>query len=218
MFFRGIGFLFGYLSGACCRKSNFLYVFWFLQFLLGGEILSEYESIYLRAGFICTAVLMSLWFAGNLLDNDQVFYIYDTSGVDPCKTGYEYYLQGSDWNKTSTKIETENMNDVKIVLKGSDILHLYCKTDQSDQPHKVFVPVYNYKGYHVTDDDGHEYGIINGEQNHLGFELPDDFSGMITVDFRDPILWRAALFISIITAVFIAAIICIRSRYFRKTA
>ena len=186
--------------------------------LLGGEILSEYESIYLRAGFICTAVLMSLWFAGNLLDNDQVFYIYDTSGVDPCKTGYEYYLQGSDWNKTSTKIETENMNHVKIVSKESNILHLYCKADQNNQPHKVFVPVYNYKGYYVTDDEGHEYGIINGEQNHLGFELPDDFSGMITVDFRDPILWRAALFISIITAVFIAAIICIRSRYFRKTA
>lgn len=186
--------------------------------LLCGDVLSNYESIYLRSGLVCIAVLMTIWFAGNLLDNDQVFYIYDTSGVDPYKTGYEYYLQGTDWNRTSTKIETENMNHVKIVSKGSNILHLYCKADQNNQPHKVFVPVYNYKGYHVVDETGQEYEIINGEQNHLGFELPDGFEGTITVEFRDPILWRAALLISMITEVFIAAIICIRSRYFRKTA
>ena len=64
-------------------------------------------------------------------------------------------------------------------------------------------PLYNYKGYHVLDDAGNEYEIQNGEQNFIRFDLPDGFSGTITVIFKDPFYWTAALIISCVTAMFL---------------
>ena len=185
--------------------------------LLAGEILREWNSKYLYSGLVCAAVLMTVWFTGSLFDNNDILFIYDTSGVDPFKTGLEYYLQGSDWNQVSTKVLTENMEKTEIISRTSNRLLLSCATDQSEQSHEVFVPVYNYKGYHVVDETGKEYEIINGEQNHIGFILSDGFDGVITIEFRDPAIWTAALYISIVTAVFILVMVCIRSRYFRKT-
>ena len=65
----------------------------------------------------------------------------------------------------------------------------------------VFVPVYNYKGYHVFGESGREYAILNGDQNHLGFELPDNFDGIVTVKFQDPVLWTVSLYISVLTGI-----------------
>ena len=169
--------------------------------LLAGEIPIVCNSKVVTGAVVCAAVLISFWFTGNLLENGSYVYIYDTSGVDPYKTGFEYYLQGTDWNETYTDIVVENMTDARINLRKSNQVNLYCKSDSSEEPHRVFVPVYNYKGYHVFDESGREYAILNGDQNHLGFELPDNFDGIVTVKFQDPVLWTVSLYISVLTGI-----------------
>ena len=130
--------------------------------------------------------------------------------MDPFQTGLEYYLQGSDYNLISTKIVAENIRLAEIVSRTSDSLNVHCRTDQSNLHHLVFVPVYNYKGYHVTDDSGKEYEIINGEQNHIGFELPDSFDGVITVKFRDPAVWTAALYVSAVSLLLLIILLVLK--------
>ncbi len=178
--------------------------------LLAGEILQEYDCKYIDGGLVCAAVLMFIWCTGSLFDNQNNFFIYDTSGVDPFQTGLEYYLQGSDYNLISTKIVAENIRWSEIVSRTSDSLNIHCMTDQSNQIYKVFVPVYNYKGYHVTDASGKEYEIINGEQNHIGFELPDSFDGVITVKFRDPAIWTAALYVSAVSLLLLIILLVLK--------
>ena len=92
------------------------------------------------------------------------------------------------------------MEAAEIIGRRSDQLTVYCRADDSGGGHKVFVPLFNYRGYHVYDAGGNEYPIVNGEQNHIGFSLPDGFDGELTVKFRVPSLWTAAFSVSALAA------------------
>ncbi len=170
--------------------------------LLSGCILKE-NIPYIKTAALCTAVFMALWGCGNLFNTGRQIYIYDTSGMVPNSTGFEYLIDGSTLDKVNTDLNTENMNEVKVLSANSNTVTLYCSAGDGQEDHVVDVPVYFYKGYHVFDQDKNEYEIKAGDQNRITFSLPDGFDGKITVTFRDPVYWRLALWISGITMIFV---------------
>ena len=172
--------------------------------LLGGCVLKYEKFLYLKQGIVIATVLMTLWFMSNYFDGSQIIYLYDTSGVFPTWTGHEYFLNGSVREKIKADVFNENMEQTEMLSRNSNTLKMYCKTDDSTSPHLVDAPIYAYKGYHVVDDDGKEYEYFPGNQNRINFKLPDGFDGNITIVFRDPIYWRIALWVSILTALGLA--------------
>lgn len=140
-----------------------------------------------------STVIMTVWFIGDMLDQGETIYIYDTSGVKPTWTGTEYLLDGSQREKIIADVQSENMQTAEFLSRNANTLKIYCRSGNNSAEHIVIVPIYNYKGYIVSDEFGTEYEIRNGDQNRIMFALPDNFDGVITISFKDPAFWTAAL-------------------------
>ena len=166
--------------------------------LLTGEMLTFRIPHRAKIALCISSVIMAVWFSFNLYECVGRVYWYDTSGVRVGWVGGEeqYVLQGTNLNNISKKVISSGMAATDILYRKSNLMELFCKADPNSSEHSVVLPLYNYKGYHVTDANGMEYAIINGVENRISFELPDGFEGNITVAFRDPPYWTAALVIS----------------------
>lgn len=165
--------------------------------LLAGCVFDTYKVPYLRLVTVISTVFMGIWFVGSLSKSSDYVYVYDTSGVRFNDIGGgEFVLAGSPTVDVNTEVWETNMAEVRIISRNSFTLRLYCRTDGTGREHTIELPVYNYKGYHIYDDNGKEYDVYNGKENHIGCSLPDVFDGNLTVVFEDPVSWRVALYVS----------------------
>ncbi len=67
------------------------------------------------------------------------------------------------------------------------------------------MPLFHYKGYHLTDDSGQEYPISDGYAGQIQFSVPPEFDGYINIEYRVPWYWRAAEAVSLVSAFGLAA-------------
>ena len=173
--------------------------------LLAGAVLKNAAFRHTGAVLVLSAGLMAFWFCGNLFDGTAAVSIYDTSGVLPTTTTPQYLMVGSSHEHISSEVRGTHMAEAAVLSRTSDRLKLYCRTDETDGPHTVDAPLYAYKGYHVLDADGQEISFWPGFDNRVNFELPDGYDGEVTVMFRDPVYWRAALWISALSLLMLSA-------------
>ena len=188
--------------------------------LFAGLFLKLETMPYLREITVTAAVLMCIWAVCSLFNSNSTRFIYDTSSMYADMTKSEYLIAGTSWGNFDPEPKGENMAEIRILSRSSNVLNLYCKADDSPEMHLVDAPLYNYKGYHVYDEDGREYQIINGEENRICFVLPDDFEGKTAVVFQDPTYWTAALCVSALTVfgILIVIIVYIRKNCKTRTA
>ena len=180
----------------------FVFAVLFLTLLAGETIRLDQQHNFERI-LALLSVIMTIWFVSDLFNAGNTFYFHDTLSLSMDRTGHEYLLSGTDWLRYSPDLEYDNMETVKILERTSNKLVVYCRTMDEPGVHFVSVPLFNYKGYHVTDENGREFPIENGNQNHIMVSLPDNFDGNISVEFRDPILWTAAMWISVFVFLFL---------------
>ena len=62
----------------------------------------------------------------------------------------------------------------------------------------IELPLFAYKGYCVTDEQGIEYITGAGSNNRLQINLPAGYTGKIYVDFHVPWYWRMAEIVSVV--------------------
>ena len=76
-------------------------------------------------------------------------------------------------------------------------MDIYCEASPGDAT--VILPVLNYKGYTVTDENGNVYMIQDGPQNEICVTVPGEFEVMLYVRFSEMAGWRIADLISLLT-------------------
>ncbi|MBQ9332811.1 MAG: hypothetical protein IJS12_00565 [Lachnospiraceae bacterium] len=64
-------------------------------------------------------------------------------------------------------------------------------------------PILDYKGYHAY-CDGVELTVSDGDNYRIRVELPDKNEGVVNIEYREPVLWRIAEFVSVIAWVLLA--------------
>ncbi|MCR5605154.1 MAG: hypothetical protein K6G27_15845, partial [Lachnospiraceae bacterium] len=119
-----------------------------------------------------------------------------TSDLDSMNVGRaEYALEGTDiYDDTEGIIYDNNRDrDVRIDRNGVEIT-VSCKAAVDSA--KVLVPLYDYKGFHAYDREGNEYTILKGSNNLISFWIPAGYEGNISVKYRSPWYWNAALIFS----------------------
>lgn len=94
-------------------------------------------------------------------------------------------------------VMSQNVNEISITYRKGTYMELYCEAGILDGT--VSLPLLNYKGYRIFDEHGTEYQITSGVNNTIQFTLPAGFSGKIFVDFMEPLSWRLAEIISLLT-------------------
>ncbi len=116
----------------------------------------------------------------------------------------EYYLSGSDFFSLTHDVSGKSLVEGYLSNRnGSDFI-FNIKTDKSG---KVTLPILNYKGYKVWDEKGQTYRIYNNKQKEITIKLPDNFDGKIYVSFIEPVYWRFAEVVSILSFVLFIFII-----------
>ena len=141
-------------------------------------------------GSICVVTVCS--FSSSYCNGvGEANYFYDTAELDNKKImNAEYLLLGTDRNLLSNEIISENMKSIRVINKVGNYMEIFCDVDEREG--LVELPLYNYKGYQITDDKGMKYTILNGKNNNIAFKLPTGFSGKIKVQFVEPWYWEAA--------------------------
>lgn len=57
----------------------------------------------------------------------------------------------------------------------------------------------------MTDDEGNEYPIEDGDLKQITFSVPPGFEGYLNIEYREPWYWRAAEVVSLVSAIGLAA-------------
>ncbi|MCD8377048.1 MAG: hypothetical protein LUD69_08900 [Oscillospiraceae bacterium] len=69
----------------------------------------------------------------------------------------------------------------------------------SDTSETVLLPMICYDNYRAYDGAGAELAVSCGDNNRIAVEIPANYAGTVQVRYHFPFLWRAAIFISVIT-------------------
>lgn len=76
--------------------------------------------------------------------------------------------------------------------------------------HWVELPLMHYMGYVVTDEKGEDYEVMTGDAGNMRVLLENSERHELHVRYRDPVLFRIASFISILTILIIILILLTR--------
>lgn len=148
---------------------------------------------------VAVCFVMTCFLTGNYMDNSSFVNIYEGVEMNHYSVGFgEYLREGTNRLNFSTSITSEiyseNMEEVSVVSRKGNSMELRCVA--SDEEGFMWLPMFNYKGYHATDESGNEYPISDGYDNRIKLSLPVGFEGKIWIEYREPWYWRGAELIS----------------------
>lgn len=153
---------------------------------------------------IAVCILMTCLFVSNYNDSQSANTgaYYGRAEMSTYSIGNGEYLRKMEgWNTMPIDIGYNHMEQVSIASREGCYMRLYCKG--SEQDGEIWLPMWNYKGYHVTDDSGNEYEITDSDNKQIKFHLPAGFDGYVTVDYTEPWYWRAAEMLSLLSVIYI---------------
>ncbi len=101
----------------------------------------------------------------------------------------EYYRAESDFYVLTYQVDGEIVEKAELVSQSGTDFVFYVKTSQGGS---VTLPVMNYKGFTVWNDNGTVYEITDGAQKEVQISLTDAYEGNIYVSFVEPTSWRVA--------------------------
>lgn len=159
----------------------------------------KYISCFIYAASVITCILITLVCTREMTSMTPV----NSCDLDSEAIGSgEYVLSGSNvWFReiNDRLIDDANKNRVSGYTLNGTGLTLNCLTGDSDTG--ILIPKYNYKGYRIYDRTGNKIPVINGANNLVSFILPAGYEGPVYVRFTEPLYWRIAELITLITLI-----------------
>ena len=197
--------------------------------LLAGDLIN---GIYLRlregrpervrvAATICTLIITVLCIS-NVVQLCYWNRVYDKRAdyVNTEDLGeWRYYamdfrLENTTVDDLPKGIVYENLLSMELLSRNSNDFLIACVS--GSEYGWIQLPVFNYKYYHATDveDPSMEFEIADGGNRTVGVLLPGDYSGIVHVFWKEPVSWRIAEAVSLVTLIGCVAfiVICIRRR------
>lgn len=160
----------------------------------------EFEKIF--AVILCSCMIMMVFYSSNYSNEAWMINYYDMAEVDTSAlVGGEYIRSGTNINSLQGKIAQKNMKEVSLLSRAGTYMELYCEASESEGV--IEVPLLNYKGYRVWDEDENEYEIKDGENNVIQFSVPAEFAGKIMIDFFEPWYWRVGELVSLAAVIYV---------------
>lgn len=176
-----------------------------LTLLLGLVLKDQYlENVFqlsrrlVWAVCIIVPVYTTFLFASYYADSAKNTMFYDTADLDTYFVGNGEYLRtGSDEYEIDGKIKTEGIVEHDLLARRGCELDIWCKTANSEG--YVQLPVMNYTGYVVYDENGNSHEIVDGDNFCIGVKLPPNYEGTLYLRYEEPWYWSAALAVSAIS-------------------
>lgn len=146
---------------------------------------------------LVTAVLYSCLFYYNLFQSRKEEIRYTPIVRDENAIGMaEYKLEGTvDLNYARPQSDNDALL-IKWYDKTDGVAHITLE-NTSDEEAAVVLPIYNYGAYYAEDMNGVEWTLSGTENSLLQIVIPGEYSGSISVWYKEPLLWRGSELVSL---------------------
>ena len=113
----------------------------------------------------------------------------------------DFRLENSTVDDLATGYITEGLLDMEVVSRNSNDFRIACVT--GPEYGWIQLPVFNYMYYHAEDtaDPSQKFEIHEGSNRTVGILLPGNYSGIVHVFWAEPLSWKIAEWISLLTGV-----------------
>lgn len=172
---------------------------------------TEDNGMLVKGIFVTTAILtvITALYAGNfMLGNKPTEAILDLNKFVMKSTWSRgEYLR--DYTDTSylTAIGIRTTDEIKIGDYRKEGLNIDIGLENTgDNDTYVDLPLVSYPIYKASDDSGVELRLEKGDNNVVQLIVPADFNGTAHIRYKEPILWRIAELISLVSAIGFATI------------
>lgn len=123
--------------------------------------------------------------------------VYDAAQIDSFSVGNgEYIREDTDEELFDGEIYSNDVVSLGNYQKDGTHAEFWCETGTSGDAW-VELPIMNYKGYKAKDRYGNTLETEDGNNNVLRILLPQEYSGLVTVDYVIPGSYRMADFCSL---------------------
>lgn len=146
-------------------------------------------------------IVMTGYFTSSYYDGVHLIKNKDTADMDHYFLGgKEYLLKGVDVKRISeqkTELVTDNLAHASITSRKGTSFEIDCSSGGT--PGTVEIPAFNYKGYEAVTETGEKLQIMDGKNRVVKVIIPKDYSGKIMVNYVEPMSWKTAEIVSLIT-------------------
>ena len=183
------------------RYLAFATVFWVFAVCMSLVVLQHKNSTLARKaalGILCATFLslMSIYqFLGSTGKTGMLcLNTTDSKGI----SGAEYILE----NAANVENAYPLVGDAYLQIlnynreHGTSYLSIH---NTSDTESFVDLPIYDYGNYHAYDESGKEWETHTSEQSLIRITIPANYSGTLSIAYKEPLLWRLMELISLST-------------------
>lgn len=168
------------------------------------DVLWEWKPVVCKsvlAGLVSVAVLYTALFGYNLYQvrSQTTLYADIPQGWNSIGAS-EYLLPGTvDRNRVRPQSDQESLT-IKWYDKVDGVTYVTLE-NTSDEEAVVILPVYDYGNYYAQDTEGTRFPLETTENSLLQFTVPAGYTGAIAIKYKEPILWRGAELVSLVTGI-----------------
>ena len=206
-FFQTIQYQFRFMSVAAVMLACFAALF----FASG---VFERKNLYWIAGLICCITLYQDMQYYTTLSFDKIYLDGVALEARTNKNIYSYTVGNGEYLPVNTKTtaltsELEFVGDLEVDQIERDVLSFKINVqNKGDEAGEVLFPILYYGGYQAKDCGSREQlGTVSGDNGRVAVKIPSGYRGKLQVGFHEPLLWRIAEGISLITLLSIAVYI-----------
>ena len=125
----------------------------------------------LAAVFICIG---AMYFVSDYYNGANLTYLTDASQLDHSYEANEYMRAGSSMDAATHDVQGTNLEKLKLISHNGTSAKVYCKTG-SDASGEVILPVFNYKGYVLRNNEGEICEIYDSVNKEVAFTVPANY-------------------------------------------
>lgn len=168
------------------------------------EIMRKRKEVYYRCALI-SLVFISLLSSGILfftlyeVREEEFRYEIVSNNRNSIMTGEYLLSKDVNWSYPRPSAQDEELL-IKWYDKTDGVAHITLD-NTGDTEATVVLPIYDYGNYHAVDTEGTEWSLGTSENSLLQLTVPAGYSGSFSIQYKEPIWWRAAELVSLATFV-----------------
>ena len=167
----------------------------------------------LVAGSLFLLALSCGWYFYDYSFSEDLYRIYSASELDTLNLGTGDYLpSGTDpYAIRENLIYAEGISPMEAYRKQGTTIS--CNVSVQSEGAYIDFPLLYYKYYRCTDrDTSQTFPVSAGTNNMVRVQLPEGYSGSISIRFVEPWFWRLSEMISLLALIGIAISLLLKSR------
>lgn len=188
----------------------------FLTLISGYILILSEENIYLFKSkirinidsvLICLVLINTVTFSLHYLIHAEYKSFKDYTYLENNKPveGAEYIRQGTDIDNLNNDIVVENVSITNIERNGNSFIFNANSTKEG----YIELPVFNYKGYQAITDNNKHLSIVDGTNNVIRINIPENFDSTISVIFKESLIWKLSSLVSLFSVIIIIFLVII---------